>query len=83
VESHCNPLLSQEVQQGWSARLAVVRLDCVFFAINQSQHSMCGAKVVAMEDTWSALSSGLGAVKWKRLEKYVQLVAVTDATFRK
>ena len=55
VESHCNLLLSQEEPLGWSARPAVVRLDCVFFATNQLQRSTFGAKVVVTEDTWSVL----------------------------
>ena len=78
VESHCNLLLSQEEPLGWSARPAVVRLDCVFFVTNQSRHSMCGVKVAVTEDTWNALSGGSEAAKWKLLEIYVQLVVVSN-----
>ena len=78
AESRYNPLLSQVGQQERSARPVVVQLVCASFVTNLSQRFMCGAKVVVTEDIWSALSSGLEAVKRNRPEKYAPLVVVSS-----
>lgn len=78
VESRCNPLLNQEGQREWSARLVVVQLVCVSFVTNLSQRFMYGVKVVVTEDIWSALCNGLEAVIRNRREKYAPLVAVSN-----